>query len=125
MNSNRQSVFYGWWVVFAAAVGLFWGPPVTVFTFSVFLKPLMQDFHASRVAISLGYTLHALSAAAGASVAGWLIDRYRTRRVILLATVLFGVTLLCAKALHHTPAVLPVLRRTGRIGRWRGTNSLL
>ena len=26
----RTAVFYGWWVVTAAAVGLFWGVPITV-----------------------------------------------------------------------------------------------
>ena len=53
MHSKHHRVFYGWWVVLTAAVGLFWGPPVTVFSFSVFLKPLMHDLHAGRAAVSL------------------------------------------------------------------------
>jgi hypothetical protein len=44
-------------VVLAAAVGLFWGVPVTVYSFAVFLKPLMQEFHAGRAAVSLAFTL--------------------------------------------------------------------
>lgn len=98
MNSKHLSVFYGWWVVLTAAVGLFWGPPITVFSFSVFLKPLMQDFHAGRAAVSLGYTLHNIAGALSAQLTGWLIDRYGARRVILPATAVFGLVLLCVKA---------------------------
>ena len=95
----KASVFYGWWVVVACAVGLFWGPPVTVFSFSVFLKPLMRDFHASRAAVSLGFTLHLLTVAVGAPLAGWLIDRYGSRKIILMATAIFGSILLLNKPL--------------------------
>jgi MFS family permease len=94
---SKHHVFYGWWVVLTAAVGLFWGPPVTVFCFSVFLKPLMHDFHAGRAAVSLGYTLHNIAVALSAPPAGWLIDRYGARRVILPATAVFGLILLCIR----------------------------
>jgi hypothetical protein len=49
--------------VLTAAVGLFWAPPIAVLSFSVFLKPLMQDFHASRAAALFGYTLYAIAVA--------------------------------------------------------------
>lgn len=90
-------VFYGWWIVFAASVGLFWGPPVTVFTFSVFLKPVMRDFHAGRAAISLGFTVHSLAAAISAVLVGWLADRYGARRVVLPSAAIFASVLLLAK----------------------------
>jgi MFS family permease len=94
---REPAFFYGWWVVAASAVGLFWGPPVTVYSFSVFLKPLMQDFHAGRGAISLGFTLHLITGAVCAPVVGWLVDRYGSRRVILSATVMFSSILLLNK----------------------------
>lgn len=90
----RAAFFYGWWVVFACAVGLFWGPPVHVFSFPVFLKPLMQDFHAGRAAVSLAFTLGLITIAVGAPLVGWLIDRYGSRKVILIATSMFGSILL-------------------------------
>lgn len=85
--------FYGWWVVAACAVGLFFGPPIIVFSFPVFLKPLVQDFHAGRAAVSLGFTLQLLVVAVTAPFAGWLIDRYGSRKVILVATMMFGAIL--------------------------------
>ena len=78
----------------ACAVGLFWGPPVSVFSFPVFLKPLMQDFHVGRAAVSLGFTLHLVASAVSAPVLGWLIDRFGTRRVIMSAVVIFGSILI-------------------------------
>jgi MFS family permease len=98
MNNKRNRVFYGWWVVLASTVGLFWGVPVTVYSFSVFFKPLMQEFHAGRAAISFGFTLHLIAAAVSAPLTGWLIDRYGSRRVILAGTALFGSLLLANKA---------------------------
>lgn len=93
MNHRHRTVFYGWWVVLTAAVGLFWGAPITVFSFSVFLKPLMRDFHTGRAAVSLAYTLHLIVGAISAPLMGWLIDRYRARRVILPAATVFGLIL--------------------------------
>jgi MFS family permease len=98
MNHKHKAVFYGWWVVLASAVGLFWGVPVTVYSFSVFLKPLMREFHAGRAAVSLGFTLHLMAAAFSAPLTGWLIDRYGSRKLILVGTALLGSILLANKA---------------------------
>src|SRR5215471_10111227 len=86
----RHTFFFGWWVVAGSAVGIFWGVPVTIYSFSVFFKPLMQEFHVGRPAISLGYTLHLVAAALCAPAVGWLVNRYGACKVILRATVMFG-----------------------------------
>jgi MFS family permease len=91
---HSRQIFYGWWVVLASAVGLFWGVPITVFSFSVFFKPLMQEFHAGRAAVSLAFTLQLVTAAFCAAPLGWLTDRYGARRVILMSTGIFGSLLL-------------------------------
>ena len=89
-----RRIFYGWWVVLASAFGLFWGIPISVYSFSVFFKPLMQEFHAGRAAISFGFTLKLVAGALCATPAGWVIDRYGPRRVILIGTAIFGSILL-------------------------------
>jgi MFS family permease len=91
---HSRQIFYGWWVVLASAVGLFWGVPITVYSFSVFFMPLMQEFHASRAAVSLAFTLKLLTAALCAAPIGWLTDRFGPRRVILTGTAVFGSILL-------------------------------
>src|SRR5215469_11729360 len=83
MTRGRQPVFYGWWVALTAALGLFFGvAPIFVFSFSVFLKAFTGEFHATRAAVSLAFTLHNLVSASAAPFAGRFIDRFGSRRVI-------------------------------------------
>src|SRR5579863_407992 len=91
---NATRIFYGWWVVLASAFGLFWGIPISVYSFSVFFRPLMQEFHVGRAAVSLAFTLKLVAGGLCATPAGWLIDRYGARRVILIGTAIFGSILL-------------------------------
>src|ERR687885_1866978 len=80
-SSSSRPVFYGWVVVATASLGLFFsGAPIVVYSFGVFLKPLTQEFHVGRGAISLAFTLHNFLGALVAPLAGALIDRYGTER---------------------------------------------
>lgn len=98
MIEARARVFYGWWVVLASALAFFFGTiPVVVFSFGVFLKPLAQEFHSGRAAISLAFTLHNVLGALAAPVAGRLVDRFGARRVILPATFIVSAILLSSK----------------------------
>jgi hypothetical protein len=57
-RQTRRKVFYGWWVVLAAGVGLaLHAGPLIVPTFGVFLKPLSQEFGWSRTQLSLAFSL--------------------------------------------------------------------
>jgi cyanate permease len=80
--------------VLAAAVGLFWGVPITVYAFGIFLKPLMQSLHVSRAAVAMAFTLQAVMHSASAPAVGWLIGRFGTRRVIIPALALFASILI-------------------------------
>jgi MFS family permease len=92
-EQHSRHIFYGWRVVLGSALGLFRGVPISVYSFSVFFKPLMQEFHAGRAAVSLAFTLKLVTAALCAAPIGWLTDRYGPRRVILIATGVFGFIL--------------------------------
>ena len=75
----------------AAAIGIGLGsPPIVVFSFPVFLKALTGEFHASRSAIALAFSLHNLVAAAAAPFAGRIFDRLGIRRIVLPGTVVFA-----------------------------------
>jgi MFS family permease len=98
--SKRPKFFYGWWIVFTAALGLcLGGPPIAVFSFSIFFKSLVHEFHASRAAISFAFTLHNVIGAMCAPLVGRLIDRFGARRVILPATATFALILISGRAL--------------------------
>ena len=98
MTNQRPRVFFGWWVVATAALGLCLGAaPIIVYAFGVFFKPLSEEYHAGRGAISLAFTLQNLAAALSAPLTGRLVDRFGARRVILPGTAIFGIILLSSK----------------------------
>jgi MFS family permease len=97
MTRTRPRLFYGWWVVVTSALALFLGPiPIMVFSFGVFLKPLIKEFHSGRGAVSLAFTLHNAVTAFGLPFAGRLVDHFGARRVILPSTFAVGLILLSA-----------------------------
>jgi predicted MFS family arabinose efflux permease len=97
MSKARTRVFYGWWIVLVAAVSLFLGPTsIVAFSFGMFLKPLMQEFHSNRGSISLAFTLYSTIGSLGLLFAGGLIDRLGPRKVILVFNSLTGLILVSA-----------------------------
>jgi MFS family permease len=100
--------------VATAALGLCLGAaPIIVYAFGVFFKPLSEEYHAGRGAISMAFSLQNLAAALFAPVTGELIDKFGARKVILPGTVIFGVMLLSSKLiggkLWHLYVFLAVL----------------
>ena len=95
MARNRKPIFYGWWIAVAAGIALcLGGPPILVFSFPIFLKAFTKEFHASRSAISLAFSLHNVVSAVGAPLIGRLIDRIGSRKIIILGTLLLGSLLI-------------------------------
>jgi len=95
-SSKRHRPFYGWLIVFVSAVGLFLGPPLMVFSFSVFFKSLVLDFHASRATVSFAFSLFNIVGALLIPCTGMLIDRFGAKRIILVSTLLYGLALCSA-----------------------------
>jgi MFS family permease len=96
--SNRPRIFYGWVIVFTAGVGLLLGyAPVFVYSFSVFIKSLAQDFHTSRTSISFAFTLANVMQSVGAPLIGRLVDRFGAHKVIVPSTVIFGLVIISFK----------------------------
>lgn len=62
-----------------------------VFTFSVFLKPVTQEFGWSREAASRGFAFAALAIALASPKLGHLLDRIGPRKVIVPAFVIYGL----------------------------------
>lgn len=92
MDSTKPTrIFYGWWMVIICCVAMAAGPILITGTFSIFIKPLADEFGWSRGDISFGFSLVALMVSFYAPVIGVLIDRFGPRRVILYGSIVFGV----------------------------------
>jgi MFS family permease len=91
---QRPRIFYGWWIVLVSVAGQIFGATVSVYSFGVFFKPLVHEFHASRAVVSFAFTLHNVIGALLLPLWGWWIDRTGARRVIFVLTAVFGIALL-------------------------------
>jgi MFS family permease len=96
MTGKRPRLFYGWLIVGVSAIGLFLGAPLLVFSFSVFFKPLVLNFHASRAAVSFAFSLSNTVGALWIAIGGMLIDRLGAKRVIIWTTLFYGMALISA-----------------------------
>jgi MFS family permease len=98
MPTSPKKFFYGWYVVLTAALGLLLGfAPIFVYCFGVFIKPLTTEFHSTRTAISLAFTITNVMLAVFSPLVGRLADRFGSRKVIIPAAVIFGVMLIAFK----------------------------
>lgn len=101
-SSQPATIFYGWWVVLAAAIGLaLHVGPIVGGTFGVFLKPLSQEFGWSRGQISIAFSLTSIAGMVSAPLVGRLVDYVGARRVLLPAILCFGLTLISLAALSR------------------------
>jgi MFS family permease len=80
-----------------AGIGLFFGyAPIVVYSFGIFLKPLLQEFHSSRGNISLAFTLANVAQAITLPSLGRWTDHSGARLVIVLASIIFACTLIAS-----------------------------
>ncbi|WP_435346811.1 MFS transporter [Haloarchaeobius sp. HRN-SO-5] len=78
--------YYGWYVAGACFLGTFVLFGVS-YSFGVFLERMLETFDADRGATSLAFGVQTVALYVGASVIGVLVDRYGTRRSLLVGLV--------------------------------------
>jgi len=84
-------------LVAASVFGLLICNGPIVYSFTVFIPTLVEEFGWQRGPVSLSITFHTLANAAALPFAGHLVDRFGARRVLLPAILLWGsgVGMLC------------------------------
>ena len=105
-------------ILAAACLGVFVGfGSLFIFTFGIFLKPLVAAFGWSRAQVSLGFMAAVLAVAICSPPLGRLLDRYPPRRVVIPCTCIYGLGFaslaLLTSHLWHFIAVLAVLGIVG------------
>ena len=89
--SKKLGIFYGYWILVVAFLGLFIFSGTGVGAFSLFVTLLQSDFGWGRGEIMLAFTVYFLLTGVAAPPVGGLIDRYGVRGVISVGAFIAGV----------------------------------
>ena len=92
MTGEDDLHYEGWRVASASALGVFVSfASIFVYTFGIFLKPIAQEYHWSREAVSSAFGFAAIMVAVASPAIGYLLDRFEPRRIILPCLLVFGL----------------------------------
>src|SRR5690242_1341606 len=94
-NRSANRIYYGWWIVVAAFLNLFFVVGILFYGFPVFYPYFVESLGFTRAQVTQGFLLGFLFAGLPFGIlAGTLIDRVGARVVILAGVGLVGLPLL-------------------------------
>src|SRR5215468_9243781 len=94
-NKSSNRIYYGWWIVLAAFLNLFFVVGILFYGFPVFYPYFVESLGFTRAQLTQGFLLGFLFAGLPFGIlAGALIDRIGARMVILAGVVLVSASLM-------------------------------
>jgi len=101
-NTAAERMYYGWWIVLAAFLNLFFAVGVIFYGFPVFYPYFVESLGFTRAEVTQGFLLGFLFAGLPFGIlAGTLIDRIGARFVILVGVWLVALPLLFMGMMKH------------------------
>ena len=99
---STAGVYYGWWIVLAAFLNLFFVVGIIFYGFPVFYPYFVESLHFTRAQLTQGFLLGFLFAGLPFGIlAGTLIDRIGARLVILAGVALVALSLILMGSMRH------------------------
>ena len=89
-----KKIFYGWWIVGACFLIGFYVGGVVFYGFTAFFEPIRREFGWSYAQISFAASLRGLEMGLFAPIVGFLVDRFGSRTLIFLGTIVVGFGLI-------------------------------
>ncbi|MDH3443138.1 MAG: MFS transporter [Deltaproteobacteria bacterium] len=90
LTAQFKGIFYGWWMVAVGCGIRMLGGGFHLYGFTVFFLPITQELGLSRAATSLVFSLARAEGAIEGPLAGYLIDRFGPRPMMLAGIILSG-----------------------------------
>jgi sugar phosphate permease len=88
--ARSKGFFYGWWMVAVGCGMRMLGGGFHLYGFTIFFLPITQELGLSRAATSLVFALARAEGAIEGPLAGYLIDRFGPRPMMLAGVILSG-----------------------------------
>jgi len=89
---SKNKIQFGWIIVFISFLTLLLICGIWT-TFSVFIKPIQEEFKASRAEISMVASIGLVVSGASLILFGRIIDKYGPSKIIVSSSILMGVSL--------------------------------
>ena len=90
-TSRLSGMFYGWWMVALGCSIRMLGGGFHLYGFTIFFLPITQELGLSRAATSAVFALARAEGAIEGPLAGYLIDRFGPRPMMLAGVILSGL----------------------------------
>lgn len=94
-------MYYGWWVVLAAFLNLFFAVGLVFYGLPVFYTSMVDSLHFSRSQVAQGMFLGFVVVAPAFGFMGALIDRIGARRVLRIGILLVALALILMARMTH------------------------
>src|SRR5262245_25146030 len=91
LNHQLRGLFYGWRMVAAGCAMRMLGGGFHLYGFTIFFLPITNELGLSRAATSLVFSLAHAEGAIEGPLAGYLIDRFGPRPMMLAGVLLLGI----------------------------------
>jgi len=96
-----KSLFYGWIIVAAAALGAFFSGPGQTYSVSIFINSYIDGFGWSRSLVSGYYSIATLIAGFTLPLVGKAVDKFGHRKMFAVIPTLLGLTCLWMSIVSH------------------------
>jgi MFS family permease len=79
----KPKFFYGWYIVAAGMILLFYNAALFSYGWSAFVNPIVSTFGWTMVQLSLASSLRGLESGIFNPVFGWVVDRYSVKKLMI------------------------------------------
>jgi len=90
-NTKRPRIFYGWYIVAAAAAINVYGAGIWFYGFPIFYKALLDEFGWTAAGGALIISLSRLEGGLEGPIIGWAVDKFGPRMMAILGGVITGI----------------------------------
>ncbi len=112
-TAGQGKTFYGWWIMRATSAIMFIAGGIGFYTFSVFMKPLEEEFGWTRADLSNAVGLWALMGAFAAPLVGLSMHRLGARATMGGAAVITAIAYALMGKLSSMPMLFAIMALVG------------